>query len=168
MGRQTQPRNKHRRLAAQPSHIHLLGFTVGPPLHRDIRHARQQAIASLQCPRARPNRRMMWTAYICPTDFGLRGDQFVQPPVDAPTRPRPKVTPTWRRSDSHRTVLARQAMVPTTGRTFRRKKSCTPSRDLFFLGKRGACECVGLPGWNVTAFHVPHRPSSTDHAELST
>jgi hypothetical protein len=50
-----------------------------------------------------------WNAYICPTDVG---NQMVQPIVDAPARPRPKVTPIWRLGDSHRTVLARQTMVP--------------------------------------------------------
>jgi hypothetical protein len=92
----------------------------------------------------------------------------VQPPLDSPSRPRPKVTQIWRLSNYHRAIVVRQTVVPTNERTIRRANLVRPSRDLFFPGKRRAYEGVGPPGWSVTAFHVPHLPSSTIHEEHST
>jgi hypothetical protein len=119
LGQHTQPRKRQGRLAPHLPHIHLLGLTVGPPLHRQICHARQQATASLQCPLAKPIRRSNGLPTYARHALDV-GNQLVQPSVDAPTRLRSKVTPIWRRYDSHHTVLARQIAVPTTERTFRR------------------------------------------------
>jgi hypothetical protein len=92
----------------------------------------------------------------------------VQPNLDAPSRPRPKVTPIWRRTNGHRAILARQTIEPTSERSIRQANHVPPSRHLFFPGKRGTYEGVGLPDWSVMAFHVPHRLDSTEHEEPST
>jgi hypothetical protein len=63
------------------------------------------------------------------------GNQLVQPPVDAPARPRPKVTPISRRGESHRTLLARQTMVPTSERNLRRTSHVPPLPRFILSGQ---------------------------------
>jgi hypothetical protein len=55
------------------------------------------------------------------------------PSFDALARPRPKVTPIWRRS--HRAVLARQTRVPTTKRTIRRAHHVPPLPRFILSGQ---------------------------------
>jgi hypothetical protein len=112
-----------------------------------------------------------WTAYICPTNSRLRKLAGATPRGRSCPTSSAKITPIWRRSNSHRIALAHLRVVPTTKRTFRvpTNKSCTPPSEIYFFpGKCEAYEGVGPPGWSVTAFHVPHRHGSTDPAELST
>jgi hypothetical protein len=59
----------------------------------------------------------------------------VQPTLDTPPRPRLEVTPIRGRSNSHRAILARQTVVPTTKRTFRRTYHVPPLSRFSFSGQ---------------------------------
>jgi hypothetical protein len=105
LGRQTQPRNTQGRLAAQHPHNNLPGLTVGPPLHRQICHAGQQAAASLQYPMARPVRRSSGLPTSARQTLDV-GNQLVHPPVDALARlgsSKSYANKAPRRQSSHRT-----------------------------------------------------------------
>jgi hypothetical protein len=123
------------------------------------REATSICLATMPVGETQPPKKLI--TYICPACSGL------QKPTG--TNPRGLSYPTSSESyANYRTVLARQTVVTTAERTFRRTNYVPPSRDLFFPGERGAYEGVGPPGWSVPAFHRPYRPRSTDHAELST
>jgi hypothetical protein len=59
----------------------------------------------------------------------------VQPTLNTPPRPRPEVTPIRGRSNSCRAVLARQIVVPTTKRTFRRTYHVPPLPRFILSGQ---------------------------------
>jgi hypothetical protein len=62
-------------------------------------------------------------------------DHLLQQNLDAPSRPRPKVTPIKRRSNGHRAILARQAVVPTTEQTMRRENHVHPLPRFILSGQ---------------------------------
>jgi hypothetical protein len=138
---------------------------VGPPLHRQICHARQLATASLQCPLARLKRRSngLPPSSRPPLDFGK---------CNPPWSLLPDLVQKLRQSYAEATIIPpywpAQQWYEQLSELSHEEIRYPPSQEIFFPGKRGAYEGVGQPGWSVTAFHVPHRPSSTDHAELST
>jgi hypothetical protein len=88
LGRLTEPRNRHGRLAAQPPHLHLLRPPVGPPLLQQVCHAWQLVASPLQLPPPRPHLR---SRGLPPSSRQLldSGDQLVQPTLDTTPRPRP-------------------------------------------------------------------------------
>jgi hypothetical protein len=107
---------------------------VGPLLHRHVRHAGQLAAAPLQLPLVRPHLRSRGLPPSSRQPMGSR-DQLVQPTLDIPPRPRPKITPIGRRSNSHRTILARQTVVPTTKRAIRRTYRVPPLPRFILSGQ---------------------------------
>jgi hypothetical protein len=148
VGGHTQPRTRHRGMAAQFPPIRTPLRAVGPPYYRPVRvHAKHPAPA-VQRPMEGPSVRGRRLFTPSRRNLATR-KQLVQPSLDRPTGTRRQTGPIASPNDRHRPLLAKQDVVPRLTSP-RHRDLALPSVPRPFLSRQ-ARQVRG--GWTTRVEH---------------